>query len=85
VSADPGNQSPQQRAMRYLAQAEQARLMIARSLDPVTRESFRRMIADWEYLAAYALRMSIDRPVAGGQTAPESSIAEQPSATGRAA
>ena len=59
VSVEAEGQSPEERAQRYLAKAEQARLMVSQTSDPMMRDSLRKLVADWEYLAASVLEKRI--------------------------
>jgi len=59
VSFEAEGQSPEERALRYFAKAEQARIMASQTTDPLMQEAFRKLVAEWEYLANYALRKRI--------------------------
>jgi hypothetical protein len=52
-------QSPEERAARYLAKAEQARLMAAQTSDPLMQDVFKKLVAEWEYLATYVLNRGL--------------------------
>lgn len=55
VNVEAEGQSPEERAARYLAKAEQARLMVSQTSDPLMQEAFKKLVAEWEYLAANTL------------------------------
>jgi hypothetical protein len=59
VSVEAEGQSPEERAQRYIAKAEQARLLISQTGDPMMQESLKKLAADWEYLATHVLRKRI--------------------------
>ena len=59
MSFETEGQSPEERALRYFAKAEQARIMASQTTDPLMQEAFRKLVAEWEYLANYALRKRI--------------------------
>jgi hypothetical protein len=56
VSSELEGLSPEERAKRYLARAEEARRMASVYTDPQMVESLERMIIDWEFLAAHTLK-----------------------------
>lgn len=55
VSVEAESQSPEERAARYRAKAEQARVMASQTSDPLMLEAFKKLAAEWEYLAAHTL------------------------------
>ena len=59
VSVEAEGQSPEEHAQRYLAKAEQARLMVSKTADPMMQESLKKLAADWEYLATQLLKKRI--------------------------
>jgi len=56
VSTKPEGLSPEERAARYLAKAEQARLIASQTSDPLMQEAFKKLVAEWEYLATHVLK-----------------------------
>jgi len=56
VSVEAESQSPEERAARYLAKAAQARVMASQTSDPLMLEAFKKLAAEWEYLAAHTLK-----------------------------
>jgi hypothetical protein len=56
VNIESGGQSPDDRATRYRAKAAEARLMLASAPDPDMRDTLQKLVADWEFLAQYALK-----------------------------
>lgn len=59
VSVEAEGQSPEERAQRYLAKAEQARIMVSQTTDPTMQASLKKLASDWEYLATHVLRKRI--------------------------
>ncbi len=59
VSAGTEDQSPEERAKRYFAKAEEARLLVSRTADPLMQEILKKLVADWEYLAAHVLKQRL--------------------------
>ena len=56
VSVETEGQSPEERAQDYIAKAEQARLLVSTTADPMLQEALKKLAADWEYLATYVLK-----------------------------
>lgn len=56
MSVETEGQSPEERAQGYLAKAEQARVLVSRTADPMLQEALKKLAADWEYLATYVLK-----------------------------
>lgn len=56
MSFEAEGQSPEERALWYYAKAEQARIMASQTTDPLMQAAFRKLVAEWEYLAATTLK-----------------------------
>lgn len=57
MSTEPeGLSPPEERAARYLAKAEQARLIASQTSDPLMQEALKKLVAEWEYLATHVLK-----------------------------
>lgn len=55
MSIESEGQTPEARAKRYFAKAEQARQLLAGTGDPTMKASLQKLIDDLEYLAHRAL------------------------------
>ncbi len=59
MSVETEGLAPEERAQRYIAKAEQARLLVSKTADPMLQEALKKLAADWEYLATYVLKARV--------------------------
>jgi len=57
MSLEIEGRSPEDRAGRYLAKAEETRRVIKSIRDPGVRASLRNLVANWEYLARFTSKL----------------------------